>query len=1071
MQVFGATKLLARISGDSCYYETLSPIDSCYYYFGHNCGELIVRERTDSQTLVLISGSNLSCLPPHLVKDYSHWLDVERNIILLKDSFFRGKKNCTDGLQGYFSKAYYFALEAYDDNGSSYRCLKFSPHPLTSLSDVLTTLSQKPLLQLLPKENLEHLTNILSKFERSEETLFYAESCSPCRFTKIHFVRLNLTFIWEEKSNKLYSEDFREFYLSENQQFDNLLLGYTTILILENDAGNIKVVARSNIEKYVQWNVDSFGQLTASSVFSRLSLALAHASSSTMIPEPRSGLTGLERCMELLRQCIISEPLSSGCLELLDKIKLKSRELEASVHGAYAVQLLVLSVKKFSSYLIFLYPLAQRTDTALSQSLTKKYWESKKVVRSRCLLTNEEENFLFNKALGEWEFKAERPALVSFGSYSLRSVARFAPVSGPSSLFSDSHYYKEKVTPCCAFSLLDSKDRIESCFFELYEDARLSLVQEKRSRKIELLVHWLVLEVFLRKLLSQDELKILGQNNDYTTELIPYVATLESMLLSRASWPDGGKFSRATSLSHCDRRTFQKSFFINSYPCSSGLDSVREVHNQEIKKRWKDVARETLTSNFEPKFSKLYQDFDRSEDLSILRSHLRLPELVEEFLYLSLNMGLHLFLSSISANVYSAVKILKLKEFPSDFQTFSPFTAEIEYNLVRNTCSVTPDLLHSIRYLTPVVDLSFVREFLVRSRLTKECLSECQHIEPRSKLRNATSEESGVFDFAKAESDTNITLSVKQESSPQMKNVSIMHSNESFDREIDATFLLDKRKFHTPFGKELIDNLDQSFREWKNVSQNLSIEAFSIDRSHVVLFCTELRKQLKKSWNSIATTVRKVPDSLVGDLVLLGLDTHVISNPTKDLILRAYLSVDRVQNLNGFIDKDSYQSLHEAIHVWLLLRVFYDKACRLQRLDCEALLAESKNCRDVTSLGDEHPSLLIFEVEQELTIRPIQRKMINETTKESGKLTGMMMGDGKVIIIIVVVVIISSGGGIVVVDVILLIFAVVVAIVSFNKPGKKTRTHRRKSPLEESVLASKPGQTSNRAHCRRLLSL
>lgn len=198
---------------------------------------------------------------------------------------------------------------------------------------------------------MQGLVDIFNKFEDPKCLHFYIATRPAAttvdrvrqRSMKVHLVRFELEFeLRLEAGGELvfHSLDHRGYRLSNCQQLSDTLHGFTRYLLLEaihpestdmigqphqrlivpatsvtrsGDAVETALPASSSvgIKSYV-YNIHArFDHLTASSIVSRLHLAGLYAATSSFLPEQRTGMTGAEHAMVLVRQCWVNRPLSA----------------------------------------------------------------------------------------------------------------------------------------------------------------------------------------------------------------------------------------------------------------------------------------------------------------------------------------------------------------------------------------------------------------------------------------------------------------------------------------------------------------------------------------------------------------------------------------------------------------------------------------------------------------------------------------------------------------------------------------------------------------------------------------
>jgi len=91
-----------------------------------------------------------------------------------------------------------------------------------------------------------------------------------------------------------------------------------------------------------------FGVLVAGSIRARLHLASLHASTSSLFPDRKLGMTGEERAIELVRQCWVTRPFSMGEVQKLDNLKFLNKTCPT-------LSLLCYDVERNAERLQFLY--------------------------------------------------------------------------------------------------------------------------------------------------------------------------------------------------------------------------------------------------------------------------------------------------------------------------------------------------------------------------------------------------------------------------------------------------------------------------------------------------------------------------------------------------------------------------------------------------------------------------------------------------------------------------------------------------------------------------------------------
>jgi hypothetical protein len=122
---------------------------------------------------------------------------------------------------------------------------------------------------------------------------------------------------------------------------------------------------RSSVHHVLYDYDDRFRQFKASGINARLQLAALHSATSTLLPEPRVGMTGTAMAMALVRQCWVQHPLSREELAKLANVAQFSAR-------APALHLLCYALECSSLQLGFLHPREEDVDAANQRALRVK---------------------------------------------------------------------------------------------------------------------------------------------------------------------------------------------------------------------------------------------------------------------------------------------------------------------------------------------------------------------------------------------------------------------------------------------------------------------------------------------------------------------------------------------------------------------------------------------------------------------------------------------------------------------------------------------------------------------------
>eukprot|EP01114_Cavostelium_apophysatum_P014761 TRINITY_DN3907_c0_g1_i1.p1 TRINITY_DN3907_c0_g1~~TRINITY_DN3907_c0_g1_i1.p1 ORF type:complete len:3214 (-),score=676.59 TRINITY_DN3907_c0_g1_i1:917-10525(-) len=377
VRIMGSSNFAVRKIDDYSY-STTSPIGGCLYIFGFSSsGNLYVAEMQQGKKLILLDHHKYfsqTTLPSDLKTEYSHWIDFDEQ------------------------KVYFRPIDFQD---------RTSPSFVAALNlevQALVSINQSPDAFLIPFRSNSAL-EALTKFDEPENIhLIVRGDILQIKFAKYRGLSFHVQYDQKRlvKPNQIFSEKFPGYCLSQVQTIQTLP-HFKKYLVLEpSDVGSTKLsmVLFSPRKTGVSPVSCSLNQqpkcLVAPSIASRLWLAYLYASTSTLVPDPLTQLTGYETALNLLRQCWQNAPYSSDEWDLLTDIE----SVKTKSQPNSALFLLVYYLKKSSLGVEFLHlnsPANQKI-VPIPKERKKSYFKSK-VNHEVELLLPQEEVELFGEPL------------------------------------------------------------------------------------------------------------------------------------------------------------------------------------------------------------------------------------------------------------------------------------------------------------------------------------------------------------------------------------------------------------------------------------------------------------------------------------------------------------------------------------------------------------------------------------------------------------------------------------------------------------------------------------------------
>jgi hypothetical protein len=302
------------------------PLSGCIYEFipPRVGAGLVIRERQVDSTVVLelldggASGKWKTELPRRLQEQFSHWYSKEQKSIILRPI------SCLE-------RSISFVISGdFVETGEC--CCFLIPTNYTDLSMV-------QLLNLINEQSkffhrlVLFYPHLVEKIMRKIESAAFIETSVTADGSLIIFLpRFDLSFKMTN-NGKVESLDHKGFHLAQSQRLVGTLRNFDEYLVLENDVDDVRVLIPTSRVRMVKgcdavsthsddksdskrkcysYTVNPRLQiLEGSDIAAQLHLAALYAATATALPEPRTGRTGDEIAVGILRECFVNRPLSS----------------------------------------------------------------------------------------------------------------------------------------------------------------------------------------------------------------------------------------------------------------------------------------------------------------------------------------------------------------------------------------------------------------------------------------------------------------------------------------------------------------------------------------------------------------------------------------------------------------------------------------------------------------------------------------------------------------------------------------------------------------------------------------
>ncbi|KAI8893829.1 hypothetical protein BC833DRAFT_652595, partial [Globomyces pollinis-pini] len=324
---------------------TMAVDDSIYYDFTIVDEYLLIVEnerKTNSRWELIDFGNRLqwfSDLPVGLNLPFSHWFNESKGIMIFRDHYFRNRD------------IYYYI----DFNELPHpMCFQVAKSMINlELDEIFNTKTN--LLAFHLRSSDCTIIEVLQKFE----SLKYIHILKSKGEHKIKFslVRFGLSFCLsvnpDTEELEVSSIEYQDYKLANNQRLSNFLPFFDHYLLLERKSGCDKLapmyklivpngkIIKSENRIFIQLDDDmnsKYNFMTynlnqrsdtflASTIESRLQLAVIYAASSIFMADKRLRMTGTEAAMELVYRCQLNRPLTnSEILKVNNLIEFSSLE-------------------------------------------------------------------------------------------------------------------------------------------------------------------------------------------------------------------------------------------------------------------------------------------------------------------------------------------------------------------------------------------------------------------------------------------------------------------------------------------------------------------------------------------------------------------------------------------------------------------------------------------------------------------------------------------------------------------------------------------------------------------------
>lgn len=382
-RVFGESQFEVAAGSDDVFRTTRATNGRFYEFLRRSGdGEVVIEEIDEGLgirlQLLRHDGSWAKDLPVRLRTIHSHWLSRDDKAIVFRPTDFRVRD--VD-----------FIARCSSSEGGPISCYRVPPHLgscgwknlLEETEEARDGLGSRGKLVIIKETNI--VMSTLAKFEprATGPSAAIHTYLKPDGGLKIDLPRFGLGFEVDpsmtrpkdvgQAASGIRCVSHDGYQLACAQQLDDTLLGLTRYLVLVRDneetmilvpRGNVVVregmtprvwiecdneaseVSELQMFSYMlhrRWRQPDAGGLSA-----RLQLAAMFAATGTLVPDPRAGMTGPEKALELIRRCSVNHPLQQGDLrQLLGVIDLSG--------GTPALALLCGDLLESSKSLDFLY--------------------------------------------------------------------------------------------------------------------------------------------------------------------------------------------------------------------------------------------------------------------------------------------------------------------------------------------------------------------------------------------------------------------------------------------------------------------------------------------------------------------------------------------------------------------------------------------------------------------------------------------------------------------------------------------------------------------------------------------
>ncbi|CAB9504630.1 Protein of unknown function (DUF3645) [Seminavis robusta] len=171
--------------------------------------------------------------------------------------------------------------------------------------------------------------------------------------------------------------------------------------------------------------------------------------------------------------------------------------------------------------------------------------------------------------------------------------------------------------------------------------------------------------------------------------------------------------------------------------------------------------------------------------------------------------------------------------------------------------------------------------------------------------------------------------------------------------------------------------------------------------SETVQVCEKLLMETKHKREGTEQEILETMNRHDSCLDRMAIMSGAIRRACRRDLLSLALDSSALQSINPSVSEENTKSLRVRIHDWMLLCVLEDKLRRVQQVatcNPNEVLEEARCKRNWDSR--QHIEWLVFEVEQELQIRPFQYSIVKQLLENNHTMIQLNMGQGKTSVLV-----------------------------------------------------------------------